>query len=228
MKIFVAFGYNERDCWVKKLVFPLVESFGHRPENGEDLAGRPLEEGVSARIARCHAMVGFATRRGEPANGVWATHRWVQDELAYAVAKKLLVVEVRETGVDPQGGLLGARQHLTYDEGQRELFLVDLAKVLGAWPRGRVRLQLLGDGRESQIVPLLRRPNFHCVYRFHQNGEELPEVETRIVPITGGLFVDVENVPPDALIQVELRYDNRIWSSGFESLDSHNVRLFEG
>lgn len=228
MRVFVSFGYNERDRWVKELVFPVVKAFSHTIETGEDMAGQPIQAGVAARIERSQAMLGFVTRRGDPVNDVWATHRWVTDELAYALAKGLLIIEAREAGVDPQGGLPGNLQHLVYEEGRRDEFVRDLVKALGQWPRGRVQLQLVGEDLE-QLVPLLRRPEFRCTYRFHkEDGDETDEMPTRIVPITGGLFINIDRVPPRALIQVEITYLNKVWSSQFESLDSHNIRVFEG
>lgn len=227
MKVFVSFGYNERDRWVNDLVIPIVRAFGHETLTGEDLAGQPIEAGVAARIDQSHALIAFVTRRGDPANGIWPTHRWVTDELAYALGRDILILEVREVGVDPQGGLPGHRQHLNYDETKRDVFLKDLAAALGNWPGGQVRLQLVGDALD-QIVPLLRRPEFRSVYRFHIRGEESSPSPARILPIKGGLFIDVQHVPPEALIQVEITYQNRTWSSQYESLDSHNIRLIQG
>lgn len=228
MKVFVSYGFNDRDRWICDFVFPIVRSFGHDLLTGEDLAGRPIVDGVSTRIDRSHAIIGFATRRGEAHDGVWGTHRWVLDELAYAKGKKLLMIEVRETAVDPQGGILNDLQHIVYDERQRESCLVELVKAVGGWPRGRVRLQLFGDGIDQQIVPFLRRADFRCVCRFNQDGEETAQVETKVQPIKGGLFIDVPNVPPEALIQVEMSCGNNTWLSQFESLESHNVRVYQG
>ena len=53
----------------------------------------------------------FLTRRDDPdVDGVYRTHRWVADELAFAMGRNMKVVEVREKGVDDQGGLGGDRQ----------------------------------------------------------------------------------------------------------------------
>src|SRR5579864_639849 len=183
MKVFVSYGFNDRDRWISEFVFPIVRAFGHELATGEDMAGRPIVDGVSARIDRSHAIIGFVTRRGEAINGVWGTHRWVLDELAYAKGKSLLVIEVRETGVDPQAGILGNLQHILYDERRREACLVELVKAIGGWPRGRVRIQLFGEGIDQQIVPFVRRADFQCCYRFNQDGEETQQVEARIQPI---------------------------------------------
>lgn len=227
MRVFIGFGYNPRDEWIKTLVFPLVKAFGHEIETGEDLVGQPIEDGAGGRIDRSHAVIGFLTRRGDGVDGVWSTHRWVSDELARAAGKDLLIIEVREAGVDPQGGILGNRQRLSYDEKRREEFLVELVEALGRWPRGAVRLQLIGDNIQ-QLVPLLRRDEFQCQYRFHVDGEETESRKVNIQPLKGGLLVDVKNVPPSGFIQIEIRYKDRMWVSQFESLESHNIALIEG
>lgn len=230
MRVFIGFGYNDRDEWIKRLVFPIVKSFGHEIETGEDLVGQPIAAGVGQRIDRAHALIGFLTRREGPVNGVWTTHRWVSDELAHAEAKRLLIMEVRESGVDPQGGIVGDRQRLEYDEASRDVFLVELVRALGKWPRGAVRLQLIGQNNDNlmQLVPLLRRPGFSCTYRFNVGGEETDPQAVDVQSMPGGLFVEVRNVPPRGLIQIEVHYQDRLWASQFESMESHNVRLIEG
>ena len=35
MRIFVAYGYNDRDKWIEKMVFPVIEAFGAEVETGE-------------------------------------------------------------------------------------------------------------------------------------------------------------------------------------------------
>jgi hypothetical protein len=122
---------------------------------------------------------------------------------------------------------VGNRQRLELGEGRREEFLVDLVKALGGWPRGSVKLQLIGTDLD-QLVPLLRQPGFRCQYRFNVEGDESDLIDARIEPIKGGLFIDVANPPPQGLIQVEVGYGNRQWSSIFESMESHNIRLIGG
>jgi hypothetical protein len=50
MNIFICFGYNNDDKWIKDLVFPLVESFDATILTGEDLHGDVLSAGVTDRI----------------------------------------------------------------------------------------------------------------------------------------------------------------------------------
>jgi hypothetical protein len=59
MKIFVGYGYNERDSWDKDLVFPLIETFGHTPVHGREIYGQNLDDGARGLIKDCDAFNGF-------------------------------------------------------------------------------------------------------------------------------------------------------------------------
>jgi len=235
VRIFVGFGYNERDRWIKELVFPLVESFGDEVVTGEDMPGEILSETVKERIRTSHGLIGFLTRRTPMNGGGWSTHRWVIEELAHAATLHVSLVEVRETGIDPQGGALGDRQWVPYDEAARAQCLVAVAKVLGKWHReqGSFRLQLLPADLMPQIVPLYRRPGFTSQYRLIlADGDETEARPAPVVPMQGGLFVKLTSVPRDALVQVELTYngdrERQTWISSFESLDAIGVVLQKG
>jgi hypothetical protein len=39
MRIFVGFGYNERDRWIRDMVFPLIPAFGDEVVTGEEAYG---------------------------------------------------------------------------------------------------------------------------------------------------------------------------------------------
>jgi hypothetical protein len=95
MRIFVGFGFNERDRWVKDLVFPLIKAFGAEGVSGEELQGEQITDAVRRQIASCDALIGFVTRRDDLGNGRWSTHRWVTDELSHALPLKLLLLNDR-------------------------------------------------------------------------------------------------------------------------------------
>jgi hypothetical protein len=68
---------------------------------------------VQRRINECDGLIAFLTRRDAADDEVVArTHRWVQDEFMLALAAGIRVVEVRESGVDDQGGFAGNRQRI--------------------------------------------------------------------------------------------------------------------
>jgi hypothetical protein len=227
MKFFVGFGYDDRDSWIPELVFPLVRAFDAEVVTGEDMQGQQISDEVRRRIETADGLIAFLTRRGDPdAAGVYKTHRWVADELTYALARNLPVVEVREDGVDDQGGLPGDRQRIPYNEAARDRFLVELAKTVGAWMRTTtVNLQLLPPKFVDEIRPLLRAPGFRCTYTVLEGSRETPPVETPVRPMKGGLFIQATQVPPQAFIRVSVEGDGRRWSSEYETVDSVSIQL---
>jgi hypothetical protein len=138
MKIFVAYGFNARDQWIPDLVFPLVRVFGAEVLTGEQAYDGTISDVVTERIKDANALLAFTTRRGNQRlpDGSYETHRWVTDELAYALALNRPAVEVREAGVSAQRGLAGDRQPIVYEEAMRDRCLVEVAKAVGAWCRG--------------------------------------------------------------------------------------------
>src|SRR5437868_4447624 len=111
MKIFLGFGYNENDQWIKDLIIPFMEELDCEIVTGEKMQGENLSEGVISRIKDSDVCIGFLTRRGEAnENGIFATHNWVISELSTAITLNKPIFEVREKGIDPQKGMTGDRQ----------------------------------------------------------------------------------------------------------------------
>lgn len=225
MRIFVGFGYNDRDKWVRDLVIPLVSSFGAEVVTGEDLHGEILSTAVIDRIRQSDCLIAFLTRRSQVADGTWTTHRWVTEELSAAIIAQKRVLEIRESGVDAQGGIAGDRQRLAYDENQRDRCLVEIAKAVGSWARGTyLRLQVLPGGVVDVLRPFLKTAQ--CTFRFlTSDNEETPEKPGRLLPIKGGLFLDIKDGLPDALVQVRIQANGWSWVSSYESTDSVGIQL---
>jgi hypothetical protein len=228
MNIFLAYGYNPRDQWVRDMVKPIVEAFGSTPSTGEETyTGPNIPDSVLDKIRRADGLIGFTTRRTTQDNIVWQTHQWVVMELAAAIALHKRVVEVREVGVDPQGGLAQNLQRIDYVEGNRDQCLVDIVKAIGSWHQSdTVRLQLLPEGLvNAELRPILRDPGLSCKYVIRTGNFEQQPLQAQIWGFKGGLFIDVPNVPRNALIQISVAYGARTWSSDYESTDSYGVHL---
>jgi hypothetical protein len=230
MNVFVGYGYNERDSWIERLVFPLVRAFGNTVVTGGRIEGEILSEAVKERIRVSDALLGFVTRRGDrpSQDGLYPTHRWVTDELAVAIEARIPVIEIRETQVDDQGGIAGDRQRIEYDEASREQFLVELAEVLGGWAQRRSRnLRLLPPEFVQAIRPHMRRQGFRCTYVALKDGRPLPEVDALplLVPREGGLYLMAKHVAPGTLIQIRVEAAGNSWVSEYIDLDSLSVEL---
>jgi hypothetical protein len=237
MKIFVGYGYNPRDAWIEDLVFPLIEAFGDEVTSGKEIAGQNLDSGVRAEIARSHALIGFTTRREPIGNtGEWTTHQWVKDELATAVSAQppIPFVEVRETQVDRQGGILGGRARITFDEQHRDRCLVELAQAIGSWHRLPIacQIELMPEDFAREVRPLLRRgPGaLRCSYHvLAENGtEEGPENPTAILALPGRLAIRTGPVSQDASILIKIRDANTnqlLWISDWHPVKSQIIHL---
>ncbi len=229
MKIFVAFGYNQRDKWIPSLVFPIIRAFGDEVVSGEELQGEQITDAVIREIRQSNALMAFVTRRDKIDDNRWTTHRWVTDELSHALAFKLPVVEIRESGVDDQGGIAGDRQRVIYNENERDKCLVEIVKTLGNWHSNEtMELQLLPEECAQAVRPLLRNPGLRCTYQIlEKNGTMGEEMTATILPITGGLFIRAKNIPPMSYIRIRIECSGKSWSSNFENIDSLGIHLHE-
>ena len=229
MKIFVAFGYNERDKWIPNLVFPIIKAFGDEVVSGEEVQGEQITDAVIREIRQSNGLIAFATRRDKINKNRWTTHRWVTDELSHAIAFKLPVAEIRETGVDEQGGIAGDRQRIIYNESERDKCLVEIVKTLGNWHSSdTIELKLLPYECIQAVRPLLKNPGLRCTYQIlERNGMMGEEISAQILPITGGLFVRAKNVPPMSFIQIRVECAGKTWSSEFENVESLGIHLHE-
>jgi hypothetical protein len=229
MKIFVAFGYNDRDRWIPNLVFPIVKAFGDEVVSGEEVQGEQISDAVIREIRQSNALMAFVTRRDQISENRWTTHRWVTDELSHAIAFQLPVAEIRESGVDEQGGIAGDRQRILYKESERDKCLVEIVKTLGRWHASdTIELKLMPDECIQAVRPLLRNPGLRCMYQvLERNGTMGDPVPAQILPITGGLFVRARNVPPMSYIQIRVECAGKSWSSEFENVESLGIHLHE-
>lgn len=229
MKIFIGFGYNNDDLWIKELVFPLVQSFDATVVTGEDLHGLVITQEVIARIKKVDGVLAFCTRRDALANGSFTTHQWVRDELTTSINNNVRAVEIREKKVDTQGGIVGNRQRLEFDLEDKAKLLVELAKLLSAWRRDLTprRLFLLPRDIVQDARPYINKETLKCTYQFMSGSNESELYSARPFRLAQGLGVDIRNVPSeDSLVQITLKVDGQFeWSSDYESVQLLSINL---
>lgn len=63
MRVFVGYGYNQRDQWVDDYVLPLLVAFGCEVVHGKAVYGGALPDEVIMAIRTSDAAIGFTTRR---------------------------------------------------------------------------------------------------------------------------------------------------------------------
>lgn len=229
MKIFVGFGYNENDKWIETIIIPFIEELGCQVLTGEEMQGEQLSAGVESRIDDADACIGFLTKRGEKdGNGNYPTHRWVIEELTFALAKKKVVFEIREKGVDPQKGILGDRQRLDFDD--KTIVMLEIAKFIS---KEKAKLThktfiLLPSEFTDEIRPHLKSRDTRCLYRFLYKGKFYEREETRLEKLgQRELGIIIRKIPnEEAQIEITIEGPNGIsWSSNFISVGLMNVNL---
>src|SRR4051794_40929988 len=112
MRVFVGFGYNDRDRWIEQQVFPLLLGLGFTVVHGKDMHGQILQPGVMTRIDQSDAMIGFFTVREDQQEADFNSHIWVRDEMLYAAGFRKTIFPVVEERVRLPEGLLGNRQYI--------------------------------------------------------------------------------------------------------------------
>lgn len=233
MRVFIGYGYNDRDKWVEEHVFPLVTAFGCDVVHGKTVYGGTLPEEVKKAIRGSEAMIGFTTRRDPIAPNQFGTHPWVIQELGVADAQDPPIpwVEVREEGVASPGGILDAvnAQRITYREQDRAVCLVQIAQALRRF-RDQTNVTTIRLGPVAaveQISPLLEDRSFSCTCQTLRGITLLPARQVPVLPIKGGLFVQLRGLEPGELIRLMITAGGHAWRSSFESVDTVDIQVKE-
>lgn len=227
MRIFVGYGYNERDKWIEDRLFPILRCAGFTVAHGKDMHGMELAGEVKRRLDQSDAAIGFFTIREGQGDADFTSHIWVRDEMVYAVSKNKPVVLVRETGVKLPDGLLGNRQFVPLDQGDRLACVSELLAALGRREIRRVRLDPAEDGLRASLWKWRNRAGFAIRYRT-QNSEGLESDfrDGRLELVDQGFYLNLTEIPSRAYIEVEGMLDGEVkFGSGWVSADAVQVRI---
>jgi hypothetical protein len=228
MNIFIGFGYNNDDKWIKDLVFPLVQSFDATIVTGEDLHGLVISQEVTDRIKNVDGLLAFFTRRDAMTSGNFTSHLWVRDELVTAISNGIPGVEIRERKVDSQGGIIGDRQRMEFDLDDKAKLLVELAKLLSGWRRNlkAKRLFLLPRDIVQDARQHINKDTLKCTYQFMDGSKQSEVYSAKPFKFGQGLCVDIRNIPSeDSLVQVTIQGPQFEWSSDYESVQLLSINL---
>jgi hypothetical protein len=237
MRIFISYSFRPRDRWIEELVFPLVTAFEATPVHGKDIQGEKLTDEVKARIERCDALMAFVTRRGDQAiDGKYPSHRWVTDELAFAIGADKAVVEIREGDIDPQDGIGGDRVRINYDETNRVDLVLQLTNTLARWHRQIRRVHVLpfnqkvGDSDLSGIgTEWLRsrvdKPGFFCHYEVLDGDQTSKPVEAKLRFIEGRPYFTAKQLSSGSRLRLQITTPDGVFVSDFENVDDINLPM---
>lgn len=233
MRIFVGYGYNERDKWVEEYVLPLLVAFGCEVVHGKAVYGGALSDEVTKAIRTTDAMIGFTTRRESVAAGQYRTHEWVVQELLTANAQdpRIPWVEIREEGVISPGGMIESADAQRIDYRQEDLAgcLIKIAQAMRRFhDLTNVTMIRLGPtSAVDQISSLLDDSSFNCTCQTLRGAIQLAPRRTAVFPIKGGVFVQLRGVAQGELVRITVSARGRIWRSNYESVDTVDVQVKE-
>ncbi len=233
MRIFVGYGYNDRDRWIENYVLPLLVAFGSEVVHGRAVYGGALPDEVVKAIRTSDAMIGFTTRRDPVPPDRYRTHDWVVQELTAAHTQDPSIpwVEVREQGVISPGGILDAAdaQRIDYQEDDRAICLVHITQALRRFSdRTSVTMVRLGPvPAVEQIGTLLDDATFSCTCQTLRGAVQMAARKIPVFPIKGALFVQLRGVAQGELVRITIAARGRVWRSNYESVDTVDVQVKE-
>jgi hypothetical protein len=228
MKVFVGFGYNDRDHWIDEQVFPILRAMGFNVVDGHDMHGEILQPEIQYRIEQSDAAVGFFTVREGPGQADFNSHLWVRDEMVHANAKGKPIIPVKEEGCKIPDGLLGNRQYIPLLQEDRLACVVELVGVLGRKNIRRLKLDPEGDELRRNLQRWRKSPTFCIQYRTQDEaGLESQVRRGRLELVDQGFYLNVSEVPKRAYVEVEgILNGNTEFSSGWVSADAVQVKVF--
>ncbi len=227
MKVFVGFGYNERDRWIEEQVYPVLEGMGFMVVDGKDMHGEVLHAEVQSRIDQSDAAVGFFTVRDGQGDADFNSHIWVRDEMVHANSKGKPIVPVKEEDARVPDGLLGNRQCIPLRQNDRLACVVELVRALGRRNMRRIRLEPEADQLRRDLNVWRRSQGFAIRYRTQDaNGLESDWRPGRLELVDQGFYLNVLDVPRRAYVEVDgLLNGMTEFSSGWVSADAVLVRI---
>ncbi|MBL0712101.1 MAG: hypothetical protein JJV98_00235 [Desulfosarcina sp.] len=164
-----------------------------------------MTDKIRKLIEESDALIALMTCRDQLANGEWTTHQWVQDEYGHARSKKMRAITMIETGV-ATGGMYQHNEYIPYNPADSLTAFLRLSATLGVWKEESGRLVKL------KVQPSKIAEDFGTDakwrYRFYSSGSYSCWQEISLSQEPGGCFLDLPNVPDDALIQIQTRSDN--------------------
>ncbi len=221
MRIFIGYGYNERDAWIEKHVFPILHAMNIETADGKDAHGEELQQTVKDRINQSDAIIGFCTLRQGQEAAEMNTHVWVRDELSYALGARMPCVEVREKGVNTLLGLLGDRQYIALDPGDKLSCVTELVKAVAGWSMRRLLLCPSEPPQARRILKALTARTLQVQYRARVNGLVKQPRDGRLVKENMGLYLDAVGLPSGSFVEVEgsTASDGVLFNTGWVSAD---------
>ena len=228
MRLFVGYGYNQRDAWIKKDVYPILKALNMTVVDGADMHGEKLDQGVAARLDQSDAMVGFFTLREVQEEAEFNTHIWVRDEMNRALTQQKPVIEVREAGVNNPPGLNGERQRIDLRPDDRLAAISELVSAIARWSLKQLTIVPLSRSDHREIFAAWKSRDLKVRYRTRLAGIDSDFRDARLQRIDGRFRLDVLGVAEGSYIQIEFHPKNgNLIDTGWVSADLIRIEFGE-
>ena len=138
---------------------------------------------------------------------------------------------MREDGVLSPGGLIEGinAQRIDFQDSDRAACLVAVAQALERFANDVriVTVRLAPAEVAESIEQHLHAPGFSCACQVLRNATEMPPHPVPVLPIKGGLFVKLRGIDENDLVRLTIAAPGHVWRSGYESVDTVDVRVKE-
>lgn len=227
MRVFVGYGYNDRDKWIEEQVFPVLEGMGLTVVHGKDMHGQVLQPEVQARIAQADVAVGFFTLRDGQGEADFTSHLWVRDEMVYANALNKLIIPIKQKEARVPDGLLGNRQYIELRQEDRLACVVELVRALGRRNMRRIRLEPESDDLRRKLHQWRNDPNFVTRYRTQDvEGLESAYRLGRLELVDQGFYLNTTDIPRRGYVEIDgLLNGMSQFNTGWASADAVVVKI---
>lgn len=227
MRVFVAYGYNDRDAWIEAQVLTILRSIGFAVFHDKAMHGQELKDEVRRRLDMSDAAIGFLTLRDGQGDADYTSHLWVRDAMVHAIAKGRPIIPIREIGVKIPPALLGNPQFINLDQNDRLGRVVQLMRALQRRNLRSVRLDPDDDELRAKLGGWRNKPEFKIRYRTQESeGLESDYRDAQLELVDQGFYLNVSDVPPKGLVEVEgLLNGQSQFGSGWVSADAVQVKV---
>lgn len=214
---FLSYSFEPEARELARKVERLMESHELGALTGEVLEGQPLTQAVLDLIGAADATIAVLSPKFTAANGALLPSAWVQQELAFAIARDKPCIAMVDTRVQVAGAMVGY-EHIPYDLADLLPAFLKLSETLGAWKRRRgrrVKVRIFPGQLESTLG------NFpagtpECRYRLTRENSGAMVRDWKVANVRlepGGAFAYLEAVPTDTLLEVQIRLPTESWGS---------------
>ncbi len=205
--VFLSYSFSKsEDRVIAAELEDLFRSFGIRTITGLNLGGNQLTDEVKSLIGQSDGLVALASRREQLASERWVTHPWIHDEFGHAKSIGKKAIAIVEEGVSTNGAY-ESHERILFERSNLAPALLKLAKTLGIWKDkagNRLKVRLLPD----ELLEDLQSPS--CQYRFISRGISLNWRDVNPVLEPGGIYLHLQGVRDDYLIEVQVSSPNGV------------------